>query len=85
MIEFPAPLPDEVTKVQDGMYLYRGVYLRFNRMELHSKWTAHYRKSEPIIDRIEGSNTIRNLIHYVNIYYENLAGECQVDGFCDPA
>lgn len=84
MIDFPGPLPTEVTKIQDGMYQYLGVYLRFNRMETHARWTAHYYKSEPVSSSMENSNSLRGLIHYVNTLYENMAGECLVEGFYDP-
>jgi hypothetical protein len=84
MMEFPAPLPDEVLKIQDGMYLYHGLYLRFNRMELHAKWTAHFHKADSVDDKIDSGATIRDLVHYINMLYWDLGAGCQVDGFCDP-
>lgn len=82
MIEFPCPLPGEVKKLQDGLYTYRGLFLRFNRMEeLNAKWTAHYHKAESVDSAIDYSNTIRGIINDVDSTYTELAAECGVPGF----
>ena len=81
MIEFPCPLPGEVKKLQDGLYTYRGLFLRFNRMEQHAKWTAHYYKSESVDSAIDHSNTLRGIISDVDLTYDGLAAECKVPGY----
>jgi len=81
MIEFPCPLPGEVKKLHDGLYTYRGLFLRFNRMEQHTKWTAHYHKGDPVGSEIDHSSTIRGVINDVDLTYAGLATECEVPGF----
>jgi hypothetical protein len=77
-MEFPIPLPGEVKRLQDGLYTYRGLFLRFNRMEQHAKWTAHYRKAESVDSAIDHSYTIRGIINEVDLAYADLAAACGV-------
>ena len=79
-------LQQGVDKVQDGMYTYLGIYLRFNRMEQNNnyKWTAHYRMGEPFEERIGNSESLRGLISNVGMLHYDLGGACHVDGFFDP-
>lgn len=81
-MNMPGPLQDGVQKISSGIYQFRGVYLRFNRMEINgAKWTAHFRMGESIDDCIAYSNTLRGVIEELHDKYVELATECKVPGY----
>ncbi len=81
-MNIPGPLKVGVEKISGGIYRFRGIYLRFNRMEVGgAKWTAHFRPAESIDDRIAYSTTLRGLIEELHDKYVELAEECNVPGY----
>ncbi len=81
-MRLPGPLKEGVTKIETGLYLYRGIYIRFNRMEpLGTKWTSHYKKCHPVIDFINRGDSLRTVVNGVDYVFFDLAVDCGVDGF----
>jgi len=73
----PPSLPEEVNKIDTGMYRFYCLYLRFNRMESSSmKWSAHYRAGSPVRDFVKRNITLRGLICNVISCYDELLKEC---------
>lgn len=79
----PPPLGDDVKKIHTGLYVYHGVYLRFNRLSPATAWTATYKIASPINENIATDWKLRGLIKTVNDIYYELALECYAEGILD--